>query len=456
MSATLNRVEVPAGLHPDSFVVDIHLAWPDAPAEADELSLALRTELAAHPSVAQCRRVTVTVLGCGLNQFTFRRDEDGAMTEDPMIRDMHPLIVHRFDLWRLKNFNATRLPAAAGTCLFGVAAKENRSDERLVAVAEVRDVTPHFDKAGAVMGVPAIERTLTVCLDGVRRARQGNKRLDHNRVALYLWPVLDISADWVSAMARRIAPLTIDAGLEEVTILATVRDSQMSQPRRVAIRFSYKPGAGIVAKVTPPPTEPLRPLDEYTKNVRRCRARGLVYPYELIGFLTGGDGAFAEYDFDEAGELVPVDRPYGRNTAGLIVGTVSRPTERYPEGMTRVALFGDPTKALGTVAEAECARVVAAIDLAERLSRAGRVVRVVLGRNHLDGQRHREHGLDRPCASPNHHVHPRRRRDQHRRRRNQRRRPAVLERRSHDADAHQGHSGHDAGQRDGADRQAVP
>ena len=36
--------------------------------------------------------------------------------------------------------------------------------------------------------------------------------------------------------------------------------------------------------------------------------------------------------------------------------------------MTRVAMFGDPTKALGTVAEAECARVVAALDLAEKLS----------------------------------------------------------------------------------------
>ena len=33
--------------------------------------------------------------------------------------------------------------------------------------------------------------------------------------------------------------------------------------------------------------------------------------------------------------------------------------------MTRVALFGDPTKALGTVAEPECALVVAALDLAE-------------------------------------------------------------------------------------------
>ena len=46
---------------------------------------------------------------------------------------------------------------------------------------------------------------------------------------------------------------------------------------------------------------------------------------------------------------------------------VTTPTGRYPEGMTRVALFGDPTKALGTVAVAECAIVVAAIDLAEEL-----------------------------------------------------------------------------------------
>ena len=47
------------------------------------------------------------------------------------------------------------------------------------------------------------------------------------------------------------------------------------------------------------------------------------------------------------------------------MGLVTTPTPRYPEGMTRVALFGDPTKALGTVAVPECALVVAALDLAE-------------------------------------------------------------------------------------------
>ena len=221
-----------------------------------------------------------------------------------------------------------------------------------------------------MVGIPAIERTLAACLDGIRRAqaRRGKRRLDNNRVALYVWPVLDISALRAPAMVRRIAPLTINAGLEEITILASIRDDESAQPRRVAIRFSYTPGAGVAANVTDPPTEPLRPLDEYAQKVQRSQARGLVYPYELIPVLTGSDGEFVEYDFDESGELVPVDRPYGRNTAGLIVGLVTRRTPLYPEGMTRVAMFGDPTKALGTVAEAECARVVAALDLAEQLS----------------------------------------------------------------------------------------
>src|SRR3712207_7444038 len=63
-----------------------------------------------------------------------------------------------------------------------------------------------------------------------------------------------------------------------------------------------------------------------------------------------------------------VERPRGQNKAGIVVGLVTTPTPRYPDGMTRVALFGDPTKALGTVAEPECARVVAADRKSTRLN----------------------------------------------------------------------------------------
>ena len=89
-----------------------------------------------------------------------------------------------------------------------------------------------------------------------------------------------------------------------------------------------------------------------------------MYPYEIVTLLTGPDGSFVEYDFDSDGSFAPVERPRGRNTAGIVTGVISAPTARHPEGMTRVALFGDPTKALGTVADPECALVVAALDLA--------------------------------------------------------------------------------------------
>ena len=47
------------------------------------------------------------------------------------------------------------------------------------------------------------------------------------------------------------------------------------------------------------------------------------------------------------------------------MGVVRNYTERYPEGMERVMLLGDPTKSLGSLAEPECRRIIAALDLAE-------------------------------------------------------------------------------------------
>ena len=99
----------------------------------------------------------------------------------------------------------------------------------------------------------------------------------------------------------------------------------------------------------------------------RSRRRGLVYPYELAGVLAGEGGSMVEHDLDDAGVLVPVDRAPGLNKAGLLVAVASTPTALHPEGVTRVVLCGDPTKALGAVAEPECARVIAAIDLAEQM-----------------------------------------------------------------------------------------
>ena len=81
--------------------------------------------------------------------------------------------------------------------------------------------------------------------------------------------------------------------------------------------------------------------------------------------LTGAGGTFTEYDLDDDGRLVPFERPFGGNRAGIVVGVVRTITDRYPEGMVRVVIFGDPTKALGAIAEPEAVRIMRALDLAE-------------------------------------------------------------------------------------------
>ena len=57
-----------------------------------------------------------------------------------------------------------------------------------------------------------------------------------------------------------------------------------------------------------------------------------------------------------------------RNEAGIVCGLVDTPTAKYPDGIRRVVLMGDPTSSLGSVSEPECRRIIEAIDLAERLA----------------------------------------------------------------------------------------
>ncbi|MGY1823117.1 ATP-binding protein [Geodermatophilus sp. SYSU D00079] len=359
----------PAGL-----VVDLYLSWPDRPTDDDEVSARLREQLVGSAALRGGRRVTVSVCTPDgeVEVFTFRPAPEGAdgggLAEERIVRGLHPLTAQRLNLWRLKNFDGERAPSAEDTYLFHITGRENPNDERFIAMAEVRDLTPVRDDAGEVVGFPTIERQLTSCLDSLRRAqslRRSRRPLQHNRVYLYAWPSIEVPLSQVAAFARTAAPLTVGAGLDQIVLLARLQEEQGRPPRDVALRFSARPGTGVRMEVTDRPTEPMRPLDEYTEKVLSSRARGAPYPYELAPYLAGPDGSFVEHDLDDRGRLVPVQRPPGRNRAGLVVGVVTTPTERYPEGVTRVALFGDPTKQLGTVSEPECARVVAALDLAE-------------------------------------------------------------------------------------------
>ncbi|SNR69790.1 Acetyl/propionyl-CoA carboxylase, alpha subunit [Haloechinothrix alba] len=355
-------------------VVDIYLHWDDQPDDADAKAAALRGVLSEIPLLAKVRRVTTSVAGrtgdAMHHHFTFRPAATG-LAEERLIRGIHPLIAQRLELQRLRNFDVTRLPSAdEDVYLFSCVAPSNPSDERLVAMAQVRDLTPLRDTNGRVAALPAVEGTLAACVDAIRKVqaqRPAKGRLDTNRILIYAWPPSELTAQEINSIAQRAVPSTAGAGIEEVMFLGRQRDHATGELRDAAVRVSYEPESGVRLDVTEPDVEPIKPLDDYDQKVLRARRRGTVYPYELVDTLAGSEGTFTEYDLDSAGELVPVDRPKGQNSSAIVTGVVSTPTERHPEGVRRVALLGDPTKALGALAEPECSRVIAALDLAERM-----------------------------------------------------------------------------------------
>ncbi|WP_436795012.1 carboxyl transferase domain-containing protein [Actinospongicola halichondriae] len=297
---------------------------------------------------------------------------DGAFTEDVVYRGLHPMITRRLNLWRLENFDVTRLPSADDTHVFDCVAVDQPTDERLIAVAEVRDITPLRDADGTLVALPELERVLASCIDGIRQAQAADptrQRLEWNRVMLFVWPPVEISLDEVNAVAKRLVPMTTGLGIEQVMVQGRIVDPDSSRVDDVVVRLSYQAGSGLTFSITDPPTAPMQPLDDYAQKVLQCRRRGAVYPYDLVPLLTERDegrvGSWVELDLVD-GELVPVDRAPGLNTAGVIIGEITTPTATHPDGMRRIAVFGDPTKSMGSIAEAECLRLLAAIDRAER------------------------------------------------------------------------------------------
>jgi len=309
--------------------------------------------------------------------LTFARDASGALVEQRDLRGLHPMMAERMELWRLANFELERLSSAPDVYLFRAVARDNPRDERLVAVAEVRDLTPVRDDDGRIAALPELERMVRDAFEAMRSAqsrRPARQRLLWNRLLLYAWPTIDIRPEEAGAVIARFARETAGLGLELVMLRGRMREDGAVRDR--ALRMFNPAGRGVVVEVTDPPTQPLQPLDEGAQRIVSARRRGTLHPAEIVKILApqrAGPravipaGEFVEHDLDADGELVPVDRPTATNQASVVVGLIRNRTERYPEGMLRVVLLGDPTRSLGSLAEPECQRIIAALDLAEQL-----------------------------------------------------------------------------------------
>ncbi|WP_439680749.1 carboxyl transferase domain-containing protein [Embleya sp. MST-111070] len=349
---------------------DIYLAWEKQPADPDAMAAALHEVVDTHSLPPRVRRLTTTVAGRGgavmHHHFTFRPSDTG-MVEERLIRGLHPYIAQRMQLERLSKFDLTRLPSSdEEVYLFQCVARENPADDRLVAFAQVRDLTELRDHEGRLVALPTAENVVATCLDSIRRAqsrRPGRKYPDTNRIVIYVWPPTEITRAELETLVDRVLPTTEGAGLEEILVIARMRSRHTGELDKIAVRISVDASGGTELTVGERSFEPIEPIDEYRRKVLRAAARNTVYPYELVRLL----GDFVEYDLDDEHVLAPVDRPRGTNTAAIVAGVVSTPTELHPQGIDRVVLLGDPTKSLGALSEPECRRVIAALDLAERM-----------------------------------------------------------------------------------------
>jgi acetyl/propionyl-CoA carboxylase alpha subunit/acetyl-CoA carboxylase carboxyltransferase component len=374
--------ETPAELDFAGEVYQWHDGTPPGP---DELSEQLRAALATAGFARPVRRVSfaIAIAGRGLERdasqqhFTFFGGLQ-RWKEDRVQRGVHPMLFKRMQLGRLANFELERLPSVPDVYLYRAVAWTNPKDERLFAAAEVRDVTPVRDAKGVVVQLPQLERVLHEAFAGMRRFqahRPRHQRLVWNRILLTVLPPLLLRPEELHGLAARLAPAAQGLGLEVVLIDARLPDPATGALRETLLRVVASESEGVTIRWDTPTDRPLAPMAEYEQRAVQLRRRGLTHPFEVVRMIAPSAdtqsgiprGEFVELELDAEGALAPVRRAPGQNTANIVAGLVRNFTERYPEGMTRVALLGDPSRAMGSLAEPECRRIIAALDLAERL-----------------------------------------------------------------------------------------
>ncbi len=368
-------------------VLDL-VMWADGPRPEVEQTAQQAAELLAECDFGRALHridLTITWLDGGgpergrTQHVTFRSDPAGTgLVEDPIYRNLHPMLGKRLELWRLSNFQLTRLPSPEDVYVFDGVAKDNPRDHRIFALAEVRDLTAVRDPETGRTSYPRLGRSGLAALAALRSAvarYPARERPAANRLVIWVRPTWQVPREEWHDLAMTYEGLARGANLEKVVLHVTAEDRDAAgvavRTNRIVVLEGLGAGGPTIRMAEPGPN-PVRALTPYAQKVLTSARFGSPYPYEIIRMLTPSpgdaspfpEGSFEELDLGPGDELVPVDREPGGNTAHVVVGLITNRTEVHPEGMTRVAILADPTQGLGNLAEPECRRVNAALALA--------------------------------------------------------------------------------------------
>ncbi len=372
-----------AALNPHTDVVIDLVTWRHGERPSISDTAAEVDELARRCSFGRrLQRLDVTVSSTiGPREERFRsqhvtlvQGEDGAFTEDPIFRNLHPMLAERLEVWRLSNFELERRPSPEDVYLFDGVARANPNDHRLFALAEVRELVAAHDASTGLVSYPGLERIGLLALAAMRSELARYTARDRpvaNRL------VLDIGAPWTlpddetARLAHRFAPMAARVGLEKLVLKVRLPDPDRPGVLHDAVLQIEDVGHRLLVHQDSAGDQPVRPLNRYQQKVLTAARFGSPYPYEIIRLFTEHratsdlpEDTFEELELDGADQLVPVHREPATNSAHVVVGILTNHTEVVPEGIRRVALLSDPTQGLGNLAEPECRRINAALAYA--------------------------------------------------------------------------------------------
>ncbi len=365
-------------------ILDLHL-WRDGePDDVDVVAERLRRTIASTDLGRPAHRIDLTITAeppdprpAVTYHYTFR-SRDGDLVEDARYRNLHPMLAKRLAIERFGEFALTRLASAEDVYLFHGVAHDNPKDERLFVLAEVRDLTPVRDDAGRAVAFPLLERILMEILAAVRRFqshRPPERRLLENLVILYVRPPWTVPVDYWRDLAHKLAPVTRGLGIER-----RHRPGGDARARR-------RGAPGRAPRDQPRSTRRRCPPDRAGRQpdraARRVRPEGHADPTPRWGLslradpaahaagrralgLPRGRASSSTTSTSTTSSCVSTGPPARTPPTSSSASSATR-SPTIPEGMHRVFIAGDPSRSLGALAEAECRRIIAALDLAEQL-----------------------------------------------------------------------------------------
>ncbi len=291
-----------------------------------------------------------------------------------------PLEFRELRIDRLRDFELKALSRSANVTVLEGRARENKKDLRLFALASTSEIDPKLSVHQDLTRMVRIEQAYMEAVYGIRAAQQRYPyRLQWNRIIIYNRSLLGLRLMQLREFGLNLVPRAIGLGLEKMVVYSRRKRWREERIREHELIFQNVTEDQFTLRSRRPSTVPLTTLDTYGTKVVRARQRGQLYPYELIKMITHAGfplfeglprGEFEEYDIEidaEGGSrAVSVKgREAGANESNVVFGLIINKEPETGISYRRVLILADPTRDLGSLAEPECRRINAALDLAE-------------------------------------------------------------------------------------------